>query len=317
MAKSSDNMFDYIQRHEEDNYFLDGLIDVKRIKERTNFTLSETQNFVTKSFLLKLFNRDNIIKYGKMIGEVAIPFNQANRNFLIQIINKERIRKRLSKLKTEERIKIAYIHISTIQIIIKSIMKLGINAPIELEIRNDRIINQEESIIAKGSRNLNCGIIKFDINLQQGLSLTDENLDTSIIIKYELKRDDLMKGNSKPFSVTYQINYALTNSHHSLTFKDKEVITIEDLFKPIIHLEAPLKIVKAELSRRSIQQDPRKIREARPERLTQLERFQLKESDDQNQEEGEIKNITIVHQNQDNSEIEILKQMITDISKRI
>ncbi|CAN1233968.1 hypothetical protein LINPERPRIM_LOCUS4072 [Linum perenne] len=308
MAKSSDNMFDYIQRHEEDNYFLDGLIDVKRIKERTNFTLSETQNFVTKSFLLKLFNRDNIIKYGKMIGEVAIPFNQANRNFLIQIINKERIRKRLSKLKTEERIKIAYIHISTIQIIIKSIMKLGINAPIELEIRNDRIINQEESIIAKGSRNLNCGIIKFDINLQQGLSLTDENLDTSIIIKYELKRDDL---------ITYQINYALTNSHHSLTFKDKEVITIEDLFKPIIHLEAPLKIVKAELSRRSIQQDPRKIREARPERLTQLERFQLKESDDQNQEEGEIKNITIVHQNQDNSEIEILKQMITDISKRI
>ncbi|CAN1793728.1 hypothetical protein LINPERHAP1_LOCUS20085 [Linum perenne] len=273
-------MFDYIQRHEEDNYFLDGLIDVKRIKERTNFTLSETQNFVTKSFLSKLFNRDNIIKYGKMIGEVAIPFNQANENFLIQIINKEQIRKRLSKLKTEERIKIAYIHISTIQIIIKSTMKLGINAPIELEIRDDRIINQDESIIAKGSGNLNYGIIKFDINLQQGLSLTDENLDSSIIIKYELKRDGLMKGNSKPFSVTYQINYALTNSHHSLTFKDKEVITIEDLFKPIIHLEAPLKIVKAEPSRRSIQQDPRKIREARPKRLTQSERFQLKESDD-------------------------------------
>ncbi|CAN1335459.1 hypothetical protein LINPERPRIM_LOCUS36745 [Linum perenne] len=126
-----------------------------------------------------------------------------------------------------------------------------------------------------------------------------------------------MKGNSKPFSVTYQINYALTNSHHSLTFKDKEVITIEDLFKPIIHLEAPLKIVKIEPSRRSIQQDPRKIRKAQLERLTQSERFQLKESDDQNQEEGEIKSITIIHQNQDNSEIEILKQMITDISKRI
>ncbi|CAN1269746.1 hypothetical protein LINPERPRIM_LOCUS13693 [Linum perenne] len=270
-------MFGYIQRHEEDNYFLDGLIDVKRIKERTNFTLSETQNFVTKSFLSKLFNRDNIIKYGKMIGEVAIPFNQANGNFLIQIINKEQIRKRVNKLKTEERIKIAYIHISTIQIIIKSTMKLGINAPIDLKIRDDRIINQEESIIAKGSGNLNCGIIKFDINLQQGLSLTD--LDSSIVIKYELKRDNLMKENSKPFSVTYQINYALTNSHHSLTFKDKEVITIEDLFKPIIHLEAPLKVVKAEPSRRSIQQDPRKIKE----------RFQPTELNNQNQEEEDIK----------------------------
>ncbi|CAN1146416.1 hypothetical protein LINPERHAP2_LOCUS15236 [Linum perenne] len=300
-------MFDYIQKQEEDSYFLDGLIDVKKIKERTNFTLSETQNFVTKSFLSKLFDRDNIIKYGKMIGEVAIPFNQANGNFLVQIINKEQIGKRLSKLKIEERKKIAYIHISTIQIIIKSTMKLGINAPIELEIRDDRLLDQDESIIAKGLGNLSCGIIKFDINLQQGLSLTDENLDSSIVIKYELKREDLMKENSKPFSVTYQINYALTNSHHSLTFRDKEVITIEDLFKPIIRLETPIKIVKSEPSRRSIQQDPRKLKQ----------RFQSIDIEDQNQEEKEIKNITIIHQNQDNNEIETLKQMIADLSNRI
>ncbi|CAN1163681.1 hypothetical protein LINPERPRIM_LOCUS32763 [Linum perenne] len=307
MAENNDNIFDYLQSKEEDNYFLDGLIDVKRIKERTNFTLSETQNFVTKSFLTKLFDRNNTIKYGKMIGEVTIPFNQENGNFLIQVINKEQIKKMLSKVKTEEQTKIAYIHISTIQIIIKCTMKLGINAPIELEIRDDRIIDQEESIIAKGSGNLNCGIIKFDINLQQGLSLTDENLDSSIVIKYELKREE----------VTYQINYALTNSHHSLTFKDKEVITIEDLFKPIIHLEAPLKIIKAEPSRRSVQQDPRKIRETRTERLTQSERFHPKESNNQNQEEEDIKNITIIHQNQDSSEIETLKQIITDLGKKL
>ncbi|CAN1314325.1 hypothetical protein LINPERPRIM_LOCUS29282 [Linum perenne] len=250
-----------------------------------------------------------------MIGEVTIPFNQTNGDFLVRIINKEQIRKRLSKVKTEERAKIAYIHISTIQIIIISTMKLGINARIELEIRDDRIIDQEENIIANGSGNLNCGIIKFDINLQQGLSLTDENLDSSIVIKYELKREDLMKENSKPFSVTYQINYALTNSHHSLTFKDKVVITIEDLFKPIIHLETPLKIVKAEPSRRSIQQDPRRIREN--QRLTRSERFQLNESNNQDQEEEDIKNITIIHQNQDNREIETLKQMIADISKKL
>ncbi|CAN1802382.1 hypothetical protein LINPERHAP1_LOCUS23355 [Linum perenne] len=242
-----------------------------------------------------------------MIGEVAIPFNQANGNFLVQIINKEQIGKKLSKIKIEERKKIACIHISTIQIIIKSTMKLGINAPIELEIRDDRLLDQDESIIAKGLGNLSCGIIKFDINLQQGLSLTDENLDSSIVIKYELKREDLMKENSKPFSVTYQINYALTNSHHSLTFRDKEVITIEDLFKPIIRLETPIKIVKAEPSRRSIQQDPRKTNQ----------RFQPVELEDQNQEEKEIKNITIIHQNQENKEIETLKQMITDLSNRI
>ncbi|CAN1178156.1 hypothetical protein LINPERPRIM_LOCUS8603 [Linum perenne] len=241
-----------------------------------------------------------------MIGEVAIPFNQANGNFLVQIINKEQIGKRLSKLKMEERKKIAYIHISTIQIIIKSTMKLGINAPIELEIRDDRLLDQDESVIAKGLGNLSCGIIKFDINLQQGLSLTDENLDSSIVIKYELKRKDLINIPNK---------LRLTNSHHSLTFRDKEVITIEDLFKPILRLETPIKIVKAEPNRRSIQQDARKISQIG--RLTQSERFQPIDSENQNQEEKEIKNITIIHQNQDNNEIETLKQMITDLSNRI
>ncbi|CAN1127729.1 hypothetical protein LINPERPRIM_LOCUS29798 [Linum perenne] len=119
-----------------------------------------------------------------------------------------------------------------------------------------------------------------------------------------------MKENSKPFSVTYQINYALTNSHHSLTFNDKDVITIEDLFKPIIHLEAPLKVVKAEPNRQSIRQDPRRIKENQMKRLTQSGKLQLRESNDQNQEKEDIKNITIIHQNQDNSEIETLKQRV-------
>ncbi|CAN1153033.1 hypothetical protein LINPERPRIM_LOCUS29283 [Linum perenne] len=44
-----------------------------------------------------------------MIGEVTIPFNQTNGDFLVQIINKEQIRKRLSKVKTEERTKIAVV----------------------------------------------------------------------------------------------------------------------------------------------------------------------------------------------------------------
>ncbi|CAI0404183.1 unnamed protein product [Linum tenue] len=244
-SNPSSSYFDYLNKNDNENYFLDGVIDVKKIREKTNFTISETQNFITKSFLSKPFDRENIIKYGKMIGEVAVPIDQTKGDFLIQVINKEQIRKRLDKLRSEERNKIAYIHISTIQIILKSTMKIGIDAPMELEIRDDRLINEEESIIAKGTGNLGVGIIKFDINLQQGLSLAVGNLDSSIIIKYELKRENFI----------YQINYALTNSHHNLTFKNKEVITIEDLFKPLIQLEAPLKTVKIEPSRPSITQD--------------------------------------------------------------
>ncbi|CAN1336140.1 hypothetical protein LINPERPRIM_LOCUS37028 [Linum perenne] len=289
---SSSSYFDYLNKNEDENYFLDGLIDVKKIKEQTNFTLSETQNFITKSFLSKLFDRKNIIKYGKMIGEIAVPIEQTKGDFLIQIINKEQIRKKLAKLQQEERSKIAYIHISTIQIIIKSTMKIGINAPMELEIRDDRLINEEESIIAKGEGNLGVGILKFDINLQQGLSLTDGNLDSAIVIKYELKRNNF---------ITYQINYALTNSHHSLTFKDKEAITIEDLFKPVIHLESPLKIIKSNHVQPRISIDNR----------SSLKQIKNEE------EEEKIKNITILHQNDNTEEIKKLQALIINLEKKL
>ncbi|CAI0399540.1 unnamed protein product [Linum tenue] len=304
---SSNNYFDYLSKNEEGNYFLDGILDVKKIKEQTNFTLSETQNFITKSFLSKLFDRKNIIKYGKMIGETAVPIEQTKGDFLIQIINRKQIRKKLSKLQQEERNKIAYIHISTIQIILKSTMKTGISAPIELEIRDDRLINREESIIAKGKGNLGVEIIKFDINLQQGISLTDGNLDSSIIIKYELKRKNFMKESSKPFSVTYQINYALTNSHHSLAFKDKEAITIEDLFKPLIQLESPLKIIKSNYDHPRISIDER----SSSMRLTDKQKEMEKE------ENKEIKNITILHQNDNTSEIKKLQELIVEMSKKL
>ncbi|CAN1798761.1 hypothetical protein LINPERHAP1_LOCUS21854 [Linum perenne] len=161
-------------------------------------------------------------------------------------------------------------------------MKIGINAPMELEIRDDRLINDEESIIAKGEGNLGVGILKFDINLQQGLSLTDGNLDSAIVIKYELKRNNFMKENCKPFSVTYQINYALTNS--------------QDLFKPVIHLESPLKIIKSNHVQPRISIDNR----------SSLKQIKNEE------EEEKIKNITILHQNDNTEEI----KKVTSINHR-
>ena len=107
----------------------------------------------------------------------------------------------------KDRSKIAYIHISTIQVILKSTF-MGCNTPIELELRDDRIINKEESIIAKGKGNLAEGKIKFDVNIQMGLSLKDKDLNKSISIKYELLRRTFMNKGIHPFTVIYQINYA-------------------------------------------------------------------------------------------------------------
>ena len=138
----------------------------------------------------------------------------------------------------KDRCKIAYIHISTIQVILKSTF-MGCNTPIELELRDDRIINREESIIAKGKGNLSEGKIKFDVNIQTGISLKDKDINKSITVRYELLRRSFMYKGNHPFTITYQINYALTNSHHSITFKTDNRIHIDKLFEPLLKLETP------------------------------------------------------------------------------
>lgn len=205
----------------ESGYTFDALINKNNINKdairKSNFTLSEKHNFRYNS-LKNFFSRKNIIYYGKIIGEEPIPMESTQGNIIIPILNKQQIRNRLSNIKEIDRTKIAYIYISTIQIILKSTFS-DLDTPIKLEIRDDRIINNQESIIAKGKGNLIEGKIKFDINIQLGLSLKDKNLSNSITVRYKLLRQNFMLKGNHPFTITYQINYALTNSHHSITFK--------------------------------------------------------------------------------------------------
>lgn len=225
----------------ESGYIFDTLINKDNINKdairKTNFTLSEKHNFKHDT-LKNFFSRKNIIYYGKIIGEEPIPIELTQGNIVIPIINKQQLKNRLQSIKEIDRSKIAYIHISTIQVILKSTFN-DLNTPIELEIRDDRIINDQESIIAKGKGNLIEGKIKFNINIQLGLSLKDKNLSNSITVRYKLLRQNFMLKGNHPFTITYQINYALTNSHHSITFKTEDRIHVDKLFEPLLLLETP------------------------------------------------------------------------------
>ncbi|XP_071728489.1 uncharacterized protein [Rutidosis leptorrhynchoides] len=204
---------------DESGFMADIMINRKAIR-RTNFTLSEKHNFDNNRKIKDIFSRKNITYFGKMIGEEPVPIEQTKGDILIPIINRKQIRDRMKQMNEKDRTKIAYVHISTIQIIFKSTF-MECNTPIELELRDDRIIDKHESIIAKGKGNLAEGKIKFDVNIQLGLSLKDKDLNKSITIRYELLRRNFMYKGNHPFTVTYQINYALTNSHHSITFIPK------------------------------------------------------------------------------------------------
>jgi hypothetical protein len=219
--------------------FADGILDHKL--EDADLSLTAEENFKRKFNKFKeFFSRKNILKFGIMTGEEAIPIDSTYGNIVVSTIDRTQIRRRIENLSEKERTKIGYIHISTIQILIKSTFMKGIDSPLEIILEDSRIVDRRQSIIAQGKCNLKYGKIKFDINLQMGLSLKDKDLDRSIIFNYKLEDSKFMKKGNHPFTICYRINYALSNSHHSIEFTGKDVIHIDELFTPIVTLESPI-----------------------------------------------------------------------------
>ncbi|GJT96838.1 reverse transcriptase domain-containing protein [Tanacetum coccineum] len=85
--------------------------------------------------------------------------------------------------------------------------------------------------IARG--NLAYSRFMFTVYPQYGLSLDTKDLDQTLAFVHEFERSDLMKPGNKVFSITYLVAYALTSSHHSIDYKKKEYIEIDDLFTEI------------------------------------------------------------------------------------
>ncbi|XP_045807604.1 uncharacterized protein LOC123901488 [Trifolium pratense] len=220
-------------------YHADSIFDHKI--EHADLSLTAEENFKRKfSKIKEFFSRENILKFGIMTGEVPIPIDSTHGNIAVSTIDKEQISKRMEKLSQKERDRIGYIHISTIQILIKSTFMKGIDAPLEISLRDSRILDKNQAIIAQGMCNLKYGKIKFDVHLQLGLSLQDIDLSKSIIFQYGLENPKLMKEGNHPFTIYYRINYALSNSHHSIDFIGKDRIHIDELFKPMVTLESPI-----------------------------------------------------------------------------
>ena len=234
----------------EKSFFQDILID-RSLIEKENFDISEKTNFKNKNnHFAKIFRKNNIF-YGIMMGEVSIPIDEAAGTVALSLVNKEQINERLKKIK-DSKIKssIKYININTIQIIIKGLFRESIDTSMDLELIDDRINDDQDKIIASGACNLKFRKVKFDVTLQTTLSLLDSDLDKSMLVNYDFKRIDLFKEGNHPFSISYKINYALSNSSHSVSYNaNSEGIHIDNLFSPIIKLEKPNQAIKIKETR--------------------------------------------------------------------
>ncbi|XP_071723029.1 uncharacterized protein [Rutidosis leptorrhynchoides] len=232
-SSSTINTIDYLDLQEEkDNFKRDILVSkniIKKIKKE-ELNLRECQDIRTP--LRNLFSRKNILYFGKITAEYPIEISTATGETSIPIISGDEIKEKIKQLniKQADKDKIGYIHISTVQILIKSTFMEGIDSPIRLAICDDRIQHPRDRIIGIVNGNLAYTKLKFNVSLQLGIPLCTENLDRSLILAYKFYRNNLMAKEDYPFTITYEIGYALSNSHHSIQFKDNDRIYLEDLF---------------------------------------------------------------------------------------
>ncbi|XP_022014895.1 uncharacterized protein LOC110914410 [Helianthus annuus] len=98
---------------------------------------------------------------------------------------------------------------------------------------NNRIINRQDALLGAIQGNLAYGKFMFTIYPKFALHRDSKDFDKTLSFIHQCERTDLMEPGNKVFTINYLISYALTNSTHSIEYKEKENITIEDIFSEI------------------------------------------------------------------------------------
>ncbi|KAL0360701.1 UNVERIFIED_CONTAM: putative enzymatic polyprotein [Sesamum radiatum] len=152
----------------------------------------------------------------------------------MQLIPKEEILEELSKLREEVAVTMKWIHIGAIEVVIKATFKEGIDSKIHLSIMDRRINNFRDGCLRTMISNLYAGKLMFDIHPRIAYNLADQDFSRVLTLHQDFKRKDLMKEGNRPYSITYRIAYALSNTHHSDLFLRKEYIEIPRIFKEFV-----------------------------------------------------------------------------------
>ncbi|KAK4386159.1 movement protein [Sesamum angolense] len=194
-----------------------------------------------------LNQRKHHIIYKVSSGEFAIPMEFTGNVMEMQLIPKEEILEELSRLREEIAVTMKWIHIGTIEVVIKATFKEGIDSEIHLSIMDRRINNLRDGCLGAMIGNLYAGKLMFDIHPRIAYNLADQDFSRALTLHQDFKRKDLMKEGNRPYSITYRIAYALSNTHHSDLFLRKEYIEIPRISRNSLRYEGMLEIAGHEI----------------------------------------------------------------------
>ncbi|KAL0387827.1 UNVERIFIED_CONTAM: putative enzymatic polyprotein [Sesamum radiatum] len=135
-----------------------------------------------------LNQRKHHIIYKVSSGEFAIPMEFTGNVMEMQLIPKEEILEELSRLKEEIAVTMKWIHIGTIEVVIKATFKEGIDSEIHLSIMDRRINNLRDGCLGTMIGNLYAGKLMFDIHPRIAYNLADQDFSRVLTLHQDFKR---------------------------------------------------------------------------------------------------------------------------------
>ena len=177
--------------------------------------------------------------YGLSLKEKALNIEITSNKIEIPLLEKRELIQRIQKINEKDLGKIGWIYIGSIQMIISATFREGIDTPIDLALLDNRIINKKEAILGIIRGNLKYQKLIFNIYPKIAYNLADKDFDRTLSLIQDFKRKDFMREGNKPYSITYKIAYALSNTHHIEYFAQKDYIDLPLLFHDIGRVYPP------------------------------------------------------------------------------
>ena len=106
----------------------------------------------------------------------------------------------------EHRIKYKFLHVGLVQIAIKPLFRLGIDAPVLLILRDKRHKDFQNSILAMAETNIANGPIYFNCYPNFSVGLFDKNILDTLVLTVETKNLEF-KDNTRPLAIIYRVCY--------------------------------------------------------------------------------------------------------------
>ena len=209
----------------------------KKIK-KADYSIIEYSGFNRKLWE-KFGLRKNIMYYGLSLKEKALNIEITSNKIEIPLLEKRELIQKISRINEKDRCKIGWIYIGSIQMIISATFREGIDTPIDLALLDNRITNKKEAILGIIRGNLKYQKLIFNVYPKISYNIADRDFDRTLSLIQDFKRQDFMREGNKPYSITYKIAYALSNTHHIEYFAQKEYIDLPLLFHEIGRVYPP------------------------------------------------------------------------------